>query len=132
MRKDRGVFSYLVEHFFRRFFDNDTVSAEGDTQTSVVRAISIVAVPGLMFAFWLQNQYPWRGLWGSIEDQYFYVMFSVVVMGMVAIFEWEMLFPDRLDFLILSPMSIRPRQMPGGALVFVRQSAHRRPCRSLP
>lgn len=113
MRKDRGVFSYLVEHFFRRFFDNDTLQAEGDTQTSVVRAIAIVAVPGMMFAFWLQNQYPQRGLWGSIEDQYFFVMFSMVVMGMVAIFEWEMLFPDTLDFLILSPMSIRPRQMLG-------------------
>ena len=113
MRSDRGVFSYLVHHFFRRFFDNDTLQADGDTQTSLIRAISIVAVPGMMFAFWLQNQYPQRGLWGSIEDQYFFVMFSVVVMGMVAIFEWEMLFPDRLDFLILSPLSIKPRQMLG-------------------
>jgi hypothetical protein len=113
MPNDRGVFSYLVEHFFRRFFDNDTLQADGDTRTSVVRAFAIVAVPGLMFAFWLQNQYPQRGLWGAIEDQYFFVMFSVVVMGMAAIFEWEMLFPDRLDFLILSPMSIKPRQMLG-------------------
>ena len=64
MRNDRGVFSYLVEHFFRRFFDNDTMQAEGDTQTSVVRAIAIVAVPGLMFAFWLQNQYPQRTIVG--------------------------------------------------------------------
>jgi hypothetical protein len=113
MRNDRGVFSYLVEHFFRRFFDNDTLQTEGDTQTSVVRAIAIVAVPGLMFAFWLQNAYPQRTMWGAIEDQYFFVLFSFVVMGMVAIFEWEMLFPDRLDFLILSPLSIKPRQMLG-------------------
>lgn len=113
MRDDRGVFSYLVQHFFRRFFDNDTLQVEGDTQTSVVRALAIVAVPGLMFSFWLQNAYPQRTLWGSIEDQYFFVLFSFVVMGMVAIFEWEMLFPDRMDFLILSPMSIKPRQMLG-------------------
>jgi hypothetical protein len=113
MRSDRGVFSYLVEHFFRRFFDNDTLHADGDTQTSVIRALSIVAVPGLMFGFWLQNSYPQRTMWGAIEDQYFYVMFSFVVMGMIAIFEWEMLFPDRLDFLILSPMPTRRRQMLG-------------------
>ena len=113
MRNDRGVFSYLVEHFFRRFFDNDTLQTDGDTQTSVVRALAIVAVPGLMFAFWLQNAYPQRTMWGAIEDQYFFVLFSFVVMGIVAIFEWEMLFPDRLDFLILSPMSIRPRQILG-------------------
>jgi hypothetical protein len=113
MRNDRGVFSHLVEHFFRRFFDNDTLQTDGDTQTSVVRALAIVAVPGLMFAFWLQNAYPQRTMWGSIEDRYFFVLFSFVVMGIVAIFEWEMLFPDRLDFLILSPMSIRPSQMLG-------------------
>ena len=113
MRSDRSIFTYLVDHFFRRFFDNDTLQTEGDTQTSVVRAIAIVAVPGLMFAFWLQNAYPQRTMWGAIEDQYFFVLFSFVVMGIVAIFEWEMLFPDRLDFLILSPMSIKPRQMLG-------------------
>src|SRR5215472_8754567 len=113
MRDRRRASSYLFEHFFRRFFDNDTLQVEGDTQTSVIRAISIVAVPGLMFAFWLQNAYPWRTAWGAIEDQYFYVLFSFVVMGMVAIFEWEMLFPDRLDFLILSPTPVKPRQMLG-------------------
>lgn len=111
MDSERGVIRILIEHFFRRFFSNDTIQGSGDTQTSVVRALSIVAMPGLLIAFFLQNQYPRRTLWGSIEDQYFFVMFSFVVMGLVAIFEWEMLFPDRLDFLILSPLSLKPRQM---------------------
>jgi hypothetical protein len=84
---------------------------EGDTLTTIVRALSIVAVPGMMIAFFMQNQYPQRTPWGSIEDQYFFVLFSFVVMGGVAIFEWEMLFPDRTDFLILSPLSLRPLQM---------------------
>ena len=101
----------LVDHFFRRFFDNDTIQIEGDTLTTVVRAISIVAVPGLMAAFFLQNQYPRRPLWGAIQDQYFFVLFSFVVMGAASIFEWEMLFPDRLDFLILSPLSVKPIQL---------------------
>src|ERR1700678_3862189 len=106
----------LIGHFFRRFFDNDTIQLDGDTQTTVVRALSIVAAPGLIFAFFSLGQYPPkphapRDLWGSIMDQYFFVLFSFVVMGVVSIFEWEMLFPDRLDFLVLSPLSLRPRQM---------------------
>src|ERR1700744_4763120 len=113
MGEQQDVGRMLVRHFFRRFFDNDTIQAGGDTQTSVVRALAMVTMPGLMFAFWLQNQYPQRTAWGPIEDQYFFVMFSFVVMGIVAIFEWEMLFPDRMDFFILSPMSIQPRQMVG-------------------
>jgi hypothetical protein len=100
----------LVEHFFRRFFDNDSVQVEADTQTTVVRALAIVMVPGMRAAFLLQNQYPTTP-WHAMHDQYFFVLISFVVMGTVSIFEWEMLFPDRLDFLILSPLSIRPLQM---------------------
>jgi hypothetical protein len=111
MDKNCRVTLLLIVHFFRRFFDNDTLQVEGDTLTTVVRAISVVATPGLIIAFFLQNQYPGRPLWGAIEDQYFFVLFSFVVMGAVSIFEWEMLFPDRLDFVILSPLSLKPIQM---------------------
>jgi hypothetical protein len=103
----------LTRHFFRRFFDNDTVRPEGDTLTTVVRALAAVSVPGMMAAFWLQNQYPGRSTWGSISDQYFFVVYSFVAMGGVAIFEWEMLFPDRMDFLILSPLPLGRLRMLG-------------------
>jgi hypothetical protein len=102
----------LARHFFSRFFENDVVQAGGDLVTTVVRALAVVAAPGLMFAFWLQNQYVRRAPWGRIEDEYFFVMFSFVTMAGVAIFEWEMLFPDRLDFLVLSPLSLRGWEMP--------------------
>jgi hypothetical protein len=100
----------LVAHFFRRFFDNDTVQVEGDTLTTVVRALAIVMVPGIRVAFYLQNRYP-ASPWLAMHDQYFFVLTSFVVMGAVSIFEWEMLFPDRFDFLVLSPLSVRPLQM---------------------
>ena len=105
------VMRTLIGHFFRRFFDNDIVHVQGETLTTVVRALSVVAVPGLMCAFFLQNQYPRRPLWGAIQDQYFFVLFSFVVMGAVAVVEWEMLFPDRLDFLVLTPLSLKPREL---------------------
>ncbi len=111
MAKKNHVTQFLIVHFFRRFFDNDTIQVDGDTLTTVVRAVSVVAIPGLIVAFFLQNQYPHRSMWGAIEDQYFFVLFSFVVMGAVSIFEWEMLFPDRQDFLILSPLSLKPKQM---------------------
>lgn len=101
----------LIGHFFRRFFDNDTIHVEGDTLTTVVRALSIVAAPGLMVSFFLQNKYASSSTWTAIEDEYFFVMLSFVVMGAVSIFEWEMLFPDRLDFLVLSPLPLKPLKM---------------------
>ncbi len=115
MRESFRITRILVHHFFRRFFDNDTLQVDGDTQTTVVRALSIVAVPEMMITFFLQLLYspkPFqRPPWKVIEDHYFFVLFSFVVMGAVSIFEWEMLFPDRLDFLVLSPLSLKPFQM---------------------
>ena len=101
----------LSVYFFQRFFDNDTIQVEGDTVTTVVRVLAATAIPGLVVAFFLQNQYPQRTRWGAIEDQYFFVMFSFVVMGALTLFQWETLFPDRIDFLVLSPLPLQPRQM---------------------
>jgi hypothetical protein len=110
---NQSVMGTLVRHFFRRFFDNDTVHVQGDTLTTVVRAIAIVASPGLIVAFFLQNAYPYkpfqRAPWLVIQDHYFFVLLSFVAMGAVAVVEWEMLFPDRLDFLVLTPLSIKSR-----------------------
>jgi hypothetical protein len=101
----------LYAHFFRRFFDSDTLSFEGDTQTSVVRSISILAVPGLMVAFWLTPHYPSRPIWAAAADHYFFVLYSFVAMGCVATFEWDMLFPDRSDFLVLLPLPLKLREI---------------------
>ena len=101
----------LYHHFFRRFFDNDTISLDGETETTVIRALSGAAVPGLMVAFWLLPHYPNRNLWATAADRYFFVLFSFVVMGAVTTFEWEMLFPDRADFLILLPLGLKSGEL---------------------
>ena len=115
MSESYRIMRILADHFFRRFFDNDTIHADGDTQTTVVRALTIVAVPGMTAAFFLQIMYPAKPLerppWLVVEDHYLFVLFSFVIMGAVSIIEWEMLFPDRLDFLVLSPLSLKPLQM---------------------
>lgn len=106
MRERSGTLQRLTVHFFRRFFDNDTVQVDGDTVTTVARALAMVAMPGLLVAFFIQNQYPQRDLMGRWDDEYFFVLLTFVVMGMVTVFEWEMLFPDRSDFLVLTPLPL--------------------------
>ena len=101
----------LRNHFFRRFFDNDTLSSAGDTQASVVRALCFCAVPALMVAFWLLPCYPGRPVWAIAADRYFFVLYSFAAMGIVTTFEWEMLFPDRADFLILLTLPLKTRDL---------------------
>lgn len=101
----------LLHHFFRRFFDNDTLSLDAETETTVIRALCAFAVPSLMVAFWLLPSYPGRQPWTVAADRYFFVLYSFVAMGVAATFEWEMLFPDRADFLILLPLPLKSREL---------------------
>ena len=62
-----------------------------------------------------------RPYWSQVGDHYFYVVYSMVVMGLVTIFEWDLLFPDLLDVFVLSPLPTRARKMLGArvAAIFI-------------
>jgi hypothetical protein len=101
----------LVRHFFGRFFDNDIVSQQGDMRTNVVQAMGLLATPGIFVPFYMIPQRvsfdrPFDNGWILIGDYYFFVLYSMVVMGFVMVFEWDALFPDRKDYLILTPLPL--------------------------
>ena len=104
-------FLLLVRHFFGRFFDNEIVSQTGDMRTNVVQAFGLVATPGMFVPFYMIPQrarfdHPFAHNWVLLSDYYFFILFSMVVMGFVMVFEWDALFPDRKDYLILTPLPL--------------------------
>ena len=36
----------LIDHFFHRFFDKDSLSADADEHANVVQIVAILALPG--------------------------------------------------------------------------------------
>ncbi|MEO8370082.1 MAG: hypothetical protein ABI806_12855 [Candidatus Solibacter sp.] len=111
----------LVRHFFGRFFDNEIVSQQGDMRTNVVQAFGLVATPGMFVPFYMIPQrarfdHPFANNWILLSDYYFFVMYSMVVLGFVMVFEWDALFPDRKDYLILTPLPI------GGGSIFAAKT----------
>jgi hypothetical protein len=111
------AFVLLARHFFGRFFDNDIVSQHGDMRTNVVQAFGLVATPGIFLPFYMIPQrtrfdQPFLHNWILLGDYYFFVLYSMVVMGFVMVFEWDAIFPDRKDYLILTPLPL------GGGAVF--------------
>ncbi len=105
-------FILLVRHFFGRFFDNELVSQGAEMRTNVVQALGLVAVPGMFVSFYMLPQrvrfdQPFARGWILISDYYFFVLYSMIVMGLVMVFEWDALFPDRKDYLILTPLPLR-------------------------
>lgn len=99
----------LSRHFFWRFFQTENVG-EGDTSdTPVVRALSGVAVPMLMAAFWIVTLGGRMPAWNAAGVHTLFVMYAFCSMGCITALQWEKLFPERIDFLILSPLPLQPR-----------------------
>ena len=113
--RERGRFEVLVRHLLDRFFNNELMSTDGET-TRAVQAGYMIALPGLLVALFLFASYHQpgadrRGFWPHVSDHYFYVMYSMVVMGVVTVYEWDLLFPDLLDVFVLSVLPIRARRL---------------------
>jgi hypothetical protein len=110
------LFVLLVRHFFGRFFDNDIVSQSTDMRTNAVQAFGLAASPGIFLAFYMlpsgvSFDHPFAGHWLLVIDCYLFVLYSMVVMGLVMVFEWDALFPDRKDYLVLTPLPLKNRSI---------------------
>jgi hypothetical protein len=108
-------FRTLVEHFFGRFFDRDSLSPDADEHANVVQMIAMLAVPGAIISLFLLVDHPLvrsevTRLWLRAGDRYVFVCYAMVVMGFVMTFKWDSLFPDRRDYLILTPLPISLRE----------------------
>jgi hypothetical protein len=117
-----GSFGLLARHFFGRFFDNEIVSQHGDMRTNVVQAFGLVGTPGMFVPFYMIPQrtrfdQPFLHNWILVSDYYFFVLYSMVVMGCVMVFQWDAIFPDRKDYLILTPLPL------GGGSIFAGKTA---------
>jgi hypothetical protein len=111
-------FVALMRHFFDRFFDNPLTSGDGDNGVRIIQVLCFIATPGMMFALSLIPSYfvfppntaP-RGYWPRVSDHYFYVMYASIAMGAATVFEWDLLFPDLIDVLVLTPLPIPRRKL---------------------
>ncbi|HEX4039555.1 MAG TPA: hypothetical protein VHX37_15965 [Acidobacteriaceae bacterium] len=115
-------FRVLVTHFLERFFTSELASADGDAKTRLVQMACALGIPGFVMALYLYPVYHlprghvgryWgpRSYWAQAGDHYFYVLYALVAMGLVAIFEWDLFFPDLLDVFVLTPLPLRSLRM---------------------
>lgn len=114
----RSTFAVLVRHFLSRFLENDVVSLGGDTLSRMVQVLSALAVPGIVVALYLIPAYDGfppnpleRPYWAKVSDHYFYITYAFVLTGAVTVLEWDLLFPDLLDVLVLTPLPLAARKL---------------------
>jgi hypothetical protein len=111
---------YLVRHFFGRFFDLEAISSPQidsiEKNTLIFQFLAMMVLPGVVCCLLMFNKYGSliyrpaieRDL-ASLTDKCLLLSLSMMLIGFLAVFEWDMLFPDRKDYQILTPMPVTTR-----------------------
>jgi hypothetical protein len=115
--RERSQFEVLVRHLLYRFFHNELLASDDETRR-VMQVSYVAALPTLLVSLFLYPAYhafppaPFpRPYWPQVGDHYFFVMYSFLVMGAATVYEWDLLFPDLLDVLVLSVLPISARRL---------------------
>src|SRR5689334_21865219 len=115
-------FRTLVRHFFERFFDVDSTTSDEAPYIRIVQLLAVLAIPGLLISFFLIPDHPpgslimagarteAERLWLRIGYRYVFVAYAMMSMGLLMVFKWDSLFPDRRDYLILTALPISSRR----------------------
>jgi len=111
-----------VRLFTGRIFHGIVESGEGELGASMGVVLSLLPLPGAFYSIFLFDKYgtffQWlRGAHGmdlltaAMPDEYFFIVFSMVVTGVVAVWRWDSIFPDRRDYANLVPLPIATRNI---------------------
>src|SRR6185503_8925847 len=113
-------FHRLIHHFIYRAFHG---AGEGDElQFGIPALLGLLSTPAAFGSIALLNKYSTFLLYlthrsffdvyrASIPDEYFFIVYSMVITGAVVILKWDRLFPDRQDYDNLAVLPISGRQM---------------------
>jgi hypothetical protein len=99
-----GIFRGLMWHFFGRFFDKESLSPQGEPEAGVIQMLGILAPPGGFVALLMSLLNPQR--WELAGLRFLFICYSMAAMGVVMVFEWDALFPDKRDYQILTPLPL--------------------------
>jgi len=112
VRKESRHFTVLTRHFFQRLFKNDVVDFEEQMNERVIGVLVILAVFSGLLSFGFFSKYnlvPDTGI--SWIEKCGFITYCMLIMGFLAVLEWDVLFPDSRDYANLYPLPIRARTL---------------------
>ncbi len=125
LRKTHGVPFELIRHFLRRMFDGEWSSSPGQWSSAAIGLISLFLPAGLLLVREgaADPKYASRyrllamaadhaGLRAAaIADETALITLISCVAGLVALLQWQSMFPGTRDFLAMASLPVRPRQI---------------------
>ncbi len=115
----RGPVFLLTRHFFRQFFHSDLPTPQTGTEVTLTHVLALLMVPGIFISVSLARKYAFLLAHfplsvhqeATLEDKFFFLSFSMLVVAFVAVLNWDTLFPTRKDYNILTPLPVRMRTL---------------------
>ncbi|HWE49501.1 MAG TPA: hypothetical protein VG273_06925 [Bryobacteraceae bacterium] len=116
----RAPFKILLKMFQDRFFEDDTVSPGSGFETNIYQVLGFLFTVGFFVAYLAMPAFLELTFqkvrtpvvtWALRDFRLFFPAFSFAVIGFTTVFQWDMLFPDRRDFLILSQFPVPLRDV---------------------
>ena len=112
--RNRQQCQMLIRHFLTHLFNSELVPRRAEARTTLIQILALVATPGFLIMCFLFRKYARlvplpvaAAHLASLDEKCLFIFLSMVVVGLVAVLEWDVLFPDRRDYLILTPLPIR-------------------------
>jgi hypothetical protein len=113
-------FALLVRLFLARVFQGSGGLEESELDLGIGLILALLALPGAFYSLlllekystllqWMHGQNELDPLAGALPDEYFFIVLSMVVTGVVAVWLWDNIFPDRRDYANLVPLPISLR-----------------------
>ncbi len=115
-------FGHLIFHFLKRMFSGEDEEGVESMSLGLGVVLAFLAAPGALASLFLINKYSTLLHWlrgehsfdpyrASIADEYFFIVLSMTITGLVMVMRWNRLFPDRRDFWNLAVLPIPIRQV---------------------
>ena len=112
----------LVRLFLGRISQGSSDAGEGDVGLSMGLVLALLPLPGGFYAVFLFEKYSTLLQWmrgqhlldpvaAAITDEYFFIVLSMAVTGVVAVLRWDSIFPDRRDYVNLVPLPLKTRNI---------------------
>lgn len=110
LRLEAGQFVFLTRHFFGRLFRNEIVDFADQVKERLIAVLAILAIiVGWMTELLLFKYHFLPDTNLSWQEKSYVLTMVMILFAIVTLLEWDILFPDRRDFLNLSPLPVRLR-----------------------
>jgi len=109
-------FYVLLRHFVLRMFNNDMLKYENQGRERVIVGLTILTMAGGYITHKLLVQYLFPALSGVSIDTIWvkktvFLTLTMALTGIITVFSWENIFPDRKDYMNLLVLPVKMRTL---------------------